>query len=144
MRCQYRPGLGDRKTTRYILTGPLLAAPELQQLWIPKQSLLLSLPPSSRRLSGRRDHSSSVIFLPRSIGTIRRECLDYMIPLTEKHCVESFASGRLITIPDAACQPWARNTGVHAQANHETEAAEVQAAIGLPDPSEGRSGRTSS
>jgi hypothetical protein len=44
--------------------------------------------------------------LQRLIGTIRRECLDFMIPLNERHVRSVFGSGSLTTIAAARTPAW--------------------------------------
>ena len=44
-------------------------------------------------------------FCERLVGTMRRECLDFVIPLNERQCAASFVSGSLITIEEGFTPP---------------------------------------
>ena len=45
-------------------------------------------------------------YCERLIGTIRRECLDWVIPLNEQHVRRVLRSGSLITTTDARMRVW--------------------------------------
>jgi hypothetical protein len=62
----------------------------------------------------------------RLIGTIRRECLDYLVPLNSADCAESSANGFVTTIPAA-------HTGLWAQAFPTVLTITSRLAAALPD-----------
>src|SRR5215469_13698702 len=47
-------------------------------------------------------------FCERLIGSIRRECLDFMIPLNQRHTRAIFGNGFHITTADAHTPAWGR------------------------------------
>jgi len=44
----------------------------------------------------------------RVLGTLRRECLDWLIPLSESHLRQTLKTWWRITIADVLTRPWAR------------------------------------
>lgn len=52
-------------------------------------------------------------FCERLLGSLRRECLDYLIPFGEEHCAESFARGKCTTIAGALTRVLVRGYQSH-------------------------------
>jgi putative transposase len=49
-------------------------------------------------------------YCERLIGTVRRECLDFLIPLNENTCGEAWGLGSLTIIEDGHTRAWARES----------------------------------
>jgi putative transposase len=105
---QFRDGLSDQKPNRFLIHDrDSIFSRELDQALVQDFGLrVLRTPPQSPKANA---------FCERLVGTIRRECLDFMIPLNERHLrrllrewVRHYNSGRPHSslgpgIPDEAC-----------------------------------------
>ena len=99
---QFREGLSDERPYRFAIHDrDSIFSAELDQELVEGFGLrVLRTPPQSPQANA---------FCERLVGTIRRECLDFMIPVNERHLRRLFVNGFATTIPGTAQQSGARH-----------------------------------